>query len=125
MMMRQSLEAVWIHFLIASPIIGKDDYLLTIDSLIKVQGHPANPIQLPLMMPKDIIVLIRRHRLCDPATEIYHVAGRASHQVLIQRRVVLPYIAVVVMLLMIDAQAANWGPLLCRLRLVVIRSLIH
>ena len=125
MMMRQPLEAVRSHFLIASPIIGKDDYLLAINSLIKVQGHPANPIELSLMMPKDIIVLIRRHRLCDSATEIHHVAGRASHQVLIQRGVVLPHITVVVMLLMIDAQAAHWGPLLCRLRLIVDSRLIH
>ena len=125
MMMRQPLEAVWGHFLIASPIIGKDHYLLPIDSLIEVQGHPANPIKLSLMMPKDIIVLIRRHGLCDPATEIHHVAGRASHQVLIQRGVVLPHITVGVMLLVIDAQAAHWGPLLCRLRLVVYRRLIH
>ena len=69
------MEAVWGHFLIPCPIIRKDDYLLAIDSLIKVQGHPANPIELSLMMPKDVIVLIRRHRVCDPATEINHVAG--------------------------------------------------
>jgi hypothetical protein len=125
MMMRQPLEAVWSHFLIARPVIGKYDYLLMINGLIEVQGHPANPIKFYLMMPKDIIVMIRRHRLCYPATEIYHVASRASHQVLIQRGVVLPHITVVVMLLMIDAQAAHWGPLLCRLRLVGRSHLIH
>ena len=69
--------------MIARPVIGKHDYLLMINGLIEVQGHPANPIKFNLMMPKDIIVLIRRHRLCYPATEIMHVAGRESHQVLI------------------------------------------
>jgi hypothetical protein len=111
--------------LIARPVIGKHDYLLMINGLIKVQGHPANPIKFYLMMPKDIIILIRGNRLCYSATEIMHVAGRASHQVLIQRGVVLSHITVSVMLLMIDAQAAHWGPLLCRLRLVVRSHLIY
>jgi hypothetical protein len=66
-MMRQPLEAVWGHFLIASPIIGKDNYLLTIYSLIEVQGHPADPVKLHLRASKDVIVLIRRSRLRDPA----------------------------------------------------------
>ena len=112
--------------MIASPIIRKDDYLLVINSsLFEVQGHPADPIELSLMMPKDVVVLIRRNRLCYPAAKIYHVAGRASHQVLIERGVILSHIAVVVMLLMIDSQAAHWGPLLCCLWLVVCRRLIH
>lgn len=119
------MKAVWGHFLIASPIIGKDDYLLTINSLIEVQSHPADTIELHQRAAKDIIVLIRRNRLCYPAAEIHHVAGRAGHQVLVQRGVVLPNIAIVVMLLMIDSQAAYWGPLLCSLRLVVSRRLIH
>ena len=44
---------------------------------------------------------------------------------LVQRGVVLPHITVVVMLLMIDSQAAHWGPLFCCLRLVVSRRLIY
>ena len=61
------MKTVWGHFLIASPIIGKDNYLLTIDSLIEVQDHPADPVKLHLRASKDVIVLIRRYRLCDPA----------------------------------------------------------
>ena len=116
---------MWGHFLISSPFIGKDNYLLTIYCLIEVQGDSSDSIQLSLMMPKEVIVLIRRKRLCHLATEINHVAGRASHQVLIQRGIVLSHITVVVMLLMVYAQAAHWGPLLCSLRLVVRRSLVH